>query len=85
MQKNFHFPEMLTIQETAKRSGLSAYAVRRLARSKEGQAFTVKIGAKYLINWERFTAFFNCVEQSSSSHADNPQSSSGIRPIPIQL
>ena len=51
--------KMLTIQETAKRSGLSAYAVRRLARSKEGQVFTVRIGAKYLLNWERFKAYLN--------------------------
>ena len=56
---NDSFPEMLTIDQTAQRSGLSAYAVRKLARSKQGQAFTVKVGAKYLLNWQKFTAFFN--------------------------
>lgn len=85
MQINFHFPEMLTIQETAERSGLSEYSVRKLARSKEGQAFTVRIGAKYLLNWERFTAFFNCMEQDSSDHTDNQQSSGEIQPIPVQM
>lgn len=85
MQINFNFPEMLTIQETAERSGLSEYSVRKLARSKEGQAFTVRIGAKYLLNWERFTAFFNCMEQDSSDHTDNRQSSGEIQPIPVQM
>ena len=45
------FPEMLTIAKTAERSGLSEYAVRKLARSRQGRSFTVKLGTKYLINW----------------------------------
>ena len=61
MQTNeTNFPEMLTIDQTAKRSGLSAYAVRKLARSSTGQAFTVRVGTKYLINQEKFAAFLNC-------------------------
>ena len=71
MQENNRndFPEMLTIDQTAKRSGLSAYAVRKLARSSKGQAFTVRVGMKYLINWGRFTAFFNCAEPLSQPAA----------------
>ena len=70
MQTNeTNFPEMLTIDQTAKRSGLSAYAVRKLARSSTGQAFTVRVGTKYLINWGRFTAFFNCAEPLSQPAA----------------
>ena len=71
MQENNRndFPEMLTIDQTAKRSGLSAYAVRKLARSSKGQAFTVRVGTKYLINWGRFTAFFNCAEPLSQPAA----------------
>ena len=95
MQTNeTNFPEMLTIDQTAKRSGLSAYAVRKLARSSTGQAFTVRVGTKYLINWERFTAFFNCAEPlSQPAAASSPfrgayaeeQPSASIQPVPVRL
>lgn len=95
MQTNeTNFPEMLTIDQTAKRSGLSAYAVRKLARSSTGQAFTVRVGTKYLINWERFTAFFNCAEPlSQPAAASSPfrgayaeeQHTAGIQPVPVRL
>ena len=83
MQTNeTNFPEMLTIDQTAKRSGLSAYAVRKLARSSTGQAFTVRVGTKYLINWERFTAFFNCAEPlSQPAAASSAQGTSSGRPF----
>ncbi|WP_294403622.1 hypothetical protein [uncultured Ruminococcus sp.] len=79
MQTNeTNFPEMLTIDQTAKRSGLSAYAVRKLARSSTGQAFTVRVGTKYLINWERFTAFFNCGAVGENPSAEcNPSVTCG--------
>ena len=64
-----NFPEMLTIDQTAERSGLSAYAVRKLARSSEGRAFTVRVGTKYLINWEKFVAYFNGTEPLSQPTA----------------
>ena len=65
------FPE-LTIDQTAKRSGLSAYAVRKLARSSRGQAFTVCVGTKYCMNRGRFTVFLNCAEPLS-------------QPVPVRL
>lgn len=88
MQENNRndFPEMLTIDQTAKRSGLSAYAVRKLARSSTGQAFTVRVGTKYLINWGRFTAFFNCGAVGDDTHLVPPeQPSAGIQPVPVRL
>ena len=80
----YKVPHMETIDTTAKTFGLSSYQVRKLARSKRGAAFTVKIGNRYLINQERFTAFLNCEEQENnnivSAHGVNQ-----IQPIPVKL
>ena len=84
MTENYKVPHMETIDTTAKTFGLSSYQVRKLARSKRGAAFTVKIGNRYLINQERFTAFLNCEEQENnnivSAHGVNQ-----IQPIPVKL
>ena len=87
MQTNeTNFPEMLTIDQTAKRSGLSAYAVRKLARSSTGQAFTVRVGTKYLINQEKFAAFLNCEALGQDPpEPDRRQPSAGIQPVPVRL
>lgn len=87
MQTNeTNFPEMLTIDQTAKRSGLSAYAVRKLARSSTGQAFTVRVGTKYLINQEKFAAFLNCEALGQDMpEPDRRQPSAGIQPVPVRL
>lgn len=73
------FPEMLTIAKVAERSGLSEYAVRKLARSRQGRSFTIKLGTKYLINWGRFSAFFNCEAQEPM-----PDPCRRIRPVQIE-
>lgn len=87
MQTNeTNYPEMLTIDQTAKRSGLSAYAVRKLARSSTGQAFTVRVGTKYLINQEKFAAFLNCEALGQDTpEPDRRQPSAGIQPVPVRL
>ena len=87
MQTNeTNFPEMLTIDQTAKRSGLSAYAVRKLARSSTGQAFTVRVGTKYLINQEKFAAFLNCEALGQDTpEPDRRQPATGIQPVPVRL
>ncbi|WP_308539355.1 hypothetical protein [uncultured Ruminococcus sp.] len=87
MQTNeTNFPEMLTIDQTAKRSGLSAYAVRKLARSSTGQAFTVRVGTKYLINQEKFAAFLNCEALGQDTpEPDRRQPSAGIQPVSVRL
>lgn len=79
------FPEMLTIDQTAERSGLSAYAVRKLARSSEGRAFTVRVGTKYLINWEKFVAYFNGALPERTPEPDRSQNAGKIQPVPVQL
>lgn len=76
-----NFPVMLTIDQTAERSGLSAYAVRKLARSSEGRAFTVRVGTKYLINWEKFVAYFN----GTLPEPDRSQNAGKIQPVPVKL
>ena len=80
-----NFPEMLTIDQTAERSGLSAYAVRKLARSSEGRAFTVRVGTKYLINWEKFVAYFNGALPERTPEPDRSQNAGKIQPVPVQL
>lgn len=84
IQITYKVPHMETIDATAKTFGLSSYQVRKLARSKRGAAFTVKLGSRYLINQEKFAAFLNCEEQENnnivSAHGVNQ-----IQPIPVKL
>lgn len=77
-------PHMEGIDATAKAFGLSAYQVRKLARSPRGAAFTVKIGNRYLINQEKFAAFLNC-ELAPPEMAAPAQDMGVIRPIPVNL
>lgn len=87
MTENYKVPHMETIDTTAKTFGLSSYQVRKLARSKRGAAFTVKIGNRYLINQERFTAFLNCEEQEcNNNNATVPAHGvNQIQPVPVKL
>lgn len=50
-------PTMLTIKETALRSGLAQHYLRRLCI--ENKIVFVKCGAKYLINYEMLIEFLN--------------------------
>ena len=50
-------PLMLTIDETASKSGLSAYTIRTWI--KTGVLPYVLIGRKYLISWDNFCKFLN--------------------------
>lgn len=50
-------PLMLTIRETAKKSGLSEYTIRTWV--KQGMFPFVLIGRKYLISWNNFCEFLN--------------------------
>lgn len=50
-------PLMLTIDETASKSGLSAYTIRTWI--KTGVLLYVLIGRKYLISWDNFCRFLN--------------------------
>ena len=100
MNKDFTYtvPHMESIDTTAKAFGLSSYAVRKLARSRRGAAFTVKIGSRYLINQEKFAAFLNCeaVGENPSvkptacqlpyrGASTEEQTSAGIQPVPVRL
>ncbi len=88
MNKDFTYtvPHMESIDATAKAFGLSSYAVRKLARSRRGAAFTVKIGSRYLINQEKFAAFLNCEAlDQDTPEPDRRQTSAGIQPVPVRL
>lgn len=88
MNKDFTYtvPHMESIDATAKAFGLSSYAVRKLARSRRGAAFTVKIGSRYLINQEKFAAFLNCEAVGDDARNVPPeQPSAGIQPVPVRL
>ncbi len=76
---------MESIDTTAKAFGLSSYTVRKLARSKRGAAFTVKIGSRYLINQAKFAAFLNCEPPEQGAPEPTRQTPSGIQPVPVKL
>ena len=53
-------PELLTVKETAKRLGLSEYAVRQLVHN--GSAVTIRPGGDhgpYYINLDKLVAYLN--------------------------
>lgn len=85
--KNFTYtiPHMENIDTTAKAFGLSSYTVRKLARSKRGAAFTVKIGSRYLINQAKFAAFLNCEPLEQDKAETSAQPAKGIQPVPVKL
>lgn len=61
-------PTMLTIKETAQRLGLSDYFLRGLVRANK--IVYVKVGAKYLINFEKLVEFLNNgeIKQENKAH-----------------
>lgn len=85
--KNFTYtiPHMENIDTTAKAFGLSSYTVRKLARSKRGAAFTVKIGSRYLINQAKFAAFLNCEPLGQDMTEPTAQPANGIQPVPVKM
>ena len=80
---SYTIPQMESIDKTAAAFGLSAYAVRKLARSRQGAAFTVKLGAKYFINQAKFAAFLNC--ETAEQDDDPAPAASGIQPVPVRM
>ena len=50
-------PEMLSIQQTSSKTGLSQYYIRQLCLNDE--IVYVKSGNKYLINFDRFIDYLN--------------------------
>lgn len=50
-------PTMLTLKETAERTGLSYYCLRQLCL--EDKIIHIKTGAKYLINFDKLIDYLN--------------------------
>ena len=57
MSDSIQVPVMLTIREAARRSGLSYDAIRKLCLQRK--IVFIRVGTKYLVNWERFCEFLN--------------------------
>lgn len=53
-------PTMLTIKETAERTGLAQHYIRQLCLQKK--IICHKAGTKYLINYEKFIDYLNTAE-----------------------
>lgn len=74
------FPKMLSVEETAKETGLSKYAVRMLALS--GKVKAVRIGrGKIMVNMDSLADYFNTAKLT-----DEPEilPVSGIRPVSLK-
>lgn len=50
-------PEMLTLDQTSKRSGFSYDTLRKMCLKNE--IVYIKVGKKFLINWNRFVDYLN--------------------------
>ena len=50
-------PTMLTINEVSDRTGISRDAIRKMVLS--GELAHIKVGKKYLVNFNRFVEFLN--------------------------
>lgn len=57
----YMIPEMLTIRETSKRTGVSYDAIRKLCL--QGKIVHIKAGTKYLVNFGKFCEYLNEGEQ----------------------
>ena len=56
-------PTMLTIKETSEKSGLPYSSIRKMCLNDE--ITYIKIGRKFLVNWERFLQFLNGGEEAT--------------------
>lgn len=76
----FKIPTMLTIKETAQRTGMAEFFIRSLATNN--QIVHVRCGRKYLINLEKFIEYLN-----TSLGEDEPEKQNingyGIKPIKL--
>ena len=71
-------PRMLSVEDTAKASGLSKYAVRLLALS--GKVAAVRIGkGKIMVNLDSLAEYFTNAKLTDAV-PDEPKSG-GIRPV----
>lgn len=57
---------MLTISQTAERSGLAMHYIRQLCLQDE--ITYCRAGSKYLINFEKFVDYLNVGESSTPDH-----------------
>ena len=75
---DYLMPTMLTIKETAQKSGVAEHYLRQLVAARK--IVFVRAGKKYLINFEKFIDFLNHGEQEQ----EEPKAE-GIRPVAQNL
>lgn len=74
----FKLPQMVTISECAELSGLAKYAVRRLVF--DNKVKYVKLGKKYLINFDSLIEYLNNGEASVEGKEET-ENTSKIRKV----
>lgn len=74
MEITQNIPTMLTINETARKTGIAKYRIRKLCEN--GEIVALKAGRKWLINCEKFVEFLNTNKSSQPF-----EKSSAIRKI----
>ena len=63
-----NIPTMLTIKETAQKSGLAEHYIRQLC--KTNKIVSIRCGSKYLINFEKMIEFLNTGDKQENEKAD---------------
>lgn len=69
MNGKIELPKMATIQECAELSGLAKYAIRRLVL--ENKIKFIKLGKKYLVNFDNLVEYLNNGETQASTEIEN--------------
>ena len=62
-------PEMVTINECSKRTGVSYDWIRKLCL--QGRIVHIKAGSKFLINFQKFIAYLNEGDRTGGNHEQN--------------
>lgn len=85
MQNNiltFKIPTMLTIKETAEKTGVAIHFIRSLAIRNE--IVHVRCGKKYLINFEKFIEYLNTSKGYDKSAAPETDNKFKITPVKVR-
>lgn len=78
----FKIPTMLTIKETAEKTGVAIHFIRSLAIRNE--IVHVRCGKKYLINFEKFIEYLNTSKGCDKSDAPETDNKFKITPVKVR-
>jgi len=74
-------PTMLTVKETAQRTGMAEFYIRSLATTN--RIVHIRCGKKYLINLEKFIEYLNTSLGTDETDIQQHDNGYGIRPIKV--